>query len=168
MSDKSLEDLLAEVVEWGEETFPTVSLRAKIEHLRREVEELQKTPTAAEEIADIFMITAHIASDVGVDLNTAIADKFEVVKGREWGEPDVDGVVEHTRKDVPRYLYEDLLHVYDNWIEPLVSKSRMAALIDRGWVHKNTDGELIVWEVTHAGWTTLEDVGLVPKAHGGS
>ena len=94
----SLGALLAEVVEWGEETFPHVPLRAKIEHLRREVVELQHRPNAAEEIADIMMITAHIASDIGVDLTEAIADKFEIVKAREWGEPDADGVVEHTVK----------------------------------------------------------------------
>ena len=117
----SLGALLDEVVEWGEETFPTVTLRAKIEHLRREVVELQHRPTAAEEIADIMMITAHIASDSGIDLTQAIADKFEIVKAREWGEPDEDGVVEHTREGEPRYLFEDLLHVYDNFLNPKLS-----------------------------------------------
>ena len=177
MSDdhQGLEDLLAEVVEWGEETFPTVSLRAKIEHLRREVEELQKTPTAAEELADIMMITAHIASEVGVDLTEAIADKFEIVKKREWGEPDTDGVVEHkkvivpgdVRKNVPRYLFEDLLHVYDNFIDPKLSMGRLLSLVNRGWIYKNTEGEQIVWEVTGLGWAALENVGLVAKPHGG-
>lgn len=186
MTDKNDSDgltaLLAEVVEWGEETFPTVTLRAKIEHLRREVEELQQRPTAAEEIADILMITAHIASDVGVDLEKAIADKFEVVKAREWGEPDIDGVIEHKkktmerwieeggiRKDEPRYLFEDLLHVYDNFVSPKLSKGRMLSLVNRGWIHKEYDStlETDIWAVTGLGWAALENAGLVPKAHGG-
>jgi hypothetical protein len=176
MINTSLENLLAEIVQWGDETFPTVSLRAKIEHLRREVEELQKTPTAAEEIADIFMITAHIASEVGVDLKTAIADKFEIVKAREWGEPDAAGVVEHkksdsdriewVRKNTPRYLLEDLLHVYDNWTDPRIKLARLLDLVDRGWVYENTEGELVIWEVTGLGWSALENAGLVPKPHG--
>ena len=176
MNDKSnkkrLEDLLTEVVEWGQETFPTVSLRAKIEHLRREVLELQQQPTAAEELADIMMITAHIASDVGVDLTEAIANKFEIIKAREWEPPDADGVVEHTKKEAlrksePRYLFEDLLHVYDNWTDPHVKRNRLMSLVDRGWVYENTSGEVVIWEVTGHGWATLENVGLVPKAHGG-
>lgn len=164
---KGLEDLLAEVVEWGEETFPTVNTRAKIEHLSREVEELRQHPTAAEEIADIMMITAHIAADSGIDLKEAIADKFEIVKAREWEEPDEDGVVEHTRENEPRYLFEDLLHVYDNWSAPKLSTYRLAALISRGWVYKNTSNEVIAWEVTFAGWKVLEELKMVPKAYGG-
>ena len=43
------------------------------------------------------MLILHFAHKMGFSLRDAIRQKFEVNKGRKWGTPDKDGVVEHIR-----------------------------------------------------------------------
>lgn len=97
---RSLDQLLSEVCEWADATFPNSSPRAKVNHLHREVCELIENPSDGSEMADVVIITAHLACGQGIDLKTAIAEKFEIVKGRTWGAPDADGVIEHVREGV--------------------------------------------------------------------
>jgi hypothetical protein len=95
-----LEDVLAEVVAWGRETFPTSTDRSKIAHLRKEVDELAERPMDGTEMADVLMILAHLAGAYDVDLTTMVRHKLAVCRTRTWGAPDADGVVEHVREAV--------------------------------------------------------------------
>ena len=102
----TLDSVSRDVVAWANATFPQSSLGGKITHLEREVRELREAATTAwsppperlaEELADVFMILAHTAAFVGVDLARAVAEKLAICKTRKWGNPDADGIVEHVR-----------------------------------------------------------------------
>lgn len=93
-----LEDVLAEVVAWGRETFPSSTDQSKIAHLRKEVDELAERPMDGTEMADVLMILAHLAAAHGVDLTTTVKHKLAVCRTRTWGQPDAAGVVEHVRE----------------------------------------------------------------------
>lgn len=49
----------------------------------------------AEECADIMHLLFQVADKCGFDLLEATREKFEINKGRTWGEPDERGVVRH-------------------------------------------------------------------------
>ena len=72
--------------------------RSIVEHLSREVQELRQEPTDLEEMADVFMLLVGLSD--GRDLVGAVRAKLEKNKGRTWGQPDEDGVVEHTADGV--------------------------------------------------------------------
>ena len=63
-------------------------------------------------------------------------------------------------------MFEDLLHVYRNFTQPLLSKEKLQELVDLGWLWHNTGVEIPYWEVTHRGWRALEQVELVAKPYG--
>ena len=52
-----------------------------------------------EEAADCLILLCHHAHQCGYDLTEETLKKFEIIKDREWGEPDKDGVIEHIKKD---------------------------------------------------------------------
>jgi len=63
-------------------------------------------------------------------------------------------------------VFEDLEHVYLNFTEPKIPSDRMQELIDLGWIVLNGESEFPVWEVTHRGWETMEQLGMVAKPYG--
>lgn len=101
------------VGEWGEETFPHSTPQSCAAHLEREVRELQyelanlggrgdwqkARERAQEELADCYLLLLHLAHKLGLDLELAASVKHVINKGREWGEPDAEGVVEHVRPE---------------------------------------------------------------------
>lgn len=91
----TLDGLADEIGAWQRATFPRATPHSVTEHLRREAEELCRTPTDAEEIADVFMLVVGAARAAGHDLAAAARAKLEKNKRRVWGTPDADGVVEH-------------------------------------------------------------------------
>lgn len=93
-----LEDVLAEVVAWGRETFPTSTDAAKTLHLLEEVQELHEHPNDPNEMADVAMILAHLAASKGVDLAQAVAHKLSVCRTRVWEQADHQGVIRHVRE----------------------------------------------------------------------
>lgn len=95
-------DVVAEYLEWAEQTFPVATVDSIVEHLRREVAELVDDPTDPAEIADVLSLTFHLAYVAGVDPTKALAAKLEINKAREWGKPDAAGVVEHVREEEAR------------------------------------------------------------------
>lgn len=86
------------VGEWAAITFPTSSDDSRIEHIRREIEELQSKPSDPLEAADIFLLLLHHAHMNGYDLMTAAKKKFEIIKKRKWHEPDEKGVMHHIKE----------------------------------------------------------------------
>jgi NTP pyrophosphatase (non-canonical NTP hydrolase) len=85
----------AEIVHWATKTFPTASNHSRVQHIKKEVEELEAEPQDPNEMADILILLIHHAAANGVDIFTAVEDKFKILKTRKWGAPDKDGVVEH-------------------------------------------------------------------------
>jgi NTP pyrophosphatase (non-canonical NTP hydrolase) len=93
--DARLAELVREIGVWNRETFPTVTLKAKAEHLRREAIELAQDLNDENEMADIFILLAGIVDYLGVDLAQAVEKKMAKNRKRKWGPPDEHGVVEH-------------------------------------------------------------------------
>lgn len=87
-----------EVGDWSRETFKLQTPASKIEHLRREVEELGKDPADAGEMADCLILLCGIAELAGVDLLAAAQAKMVVNRAREWGAPDETGVCSHVEE----------------------------------------------------------------------
>ena len=96
-----LEAVTAEYLAWADETFPEATPASCVEHLRREVKELQQRPSEPEELADAAMLVFHAAHKAGVDLVAALQSKLETNRAREWGELDEHGVREHVRGVAP-------------------------------------------------------------------
>lgn len=76
---------------------------APLWHMKKEIDECLETPTL-EEYSDLQLLLldsfrkAH--EDKSVDeLFDASMDKISVLKKREWGEPDENGVIEHKKDD---------------------------------------------------------------------
>ena len=93
----TLESVLAESIRWAAETFAHQTATSKIEHLRREAIELSEAPASETEWADILILLAGIAHLRGVSLAAIVARKLAVLRIRTWGQPDLQGVVEHIR-----------------------------------------------------------------------
>jgi hypothetical protein len=82
--------------EWSQKTFPTQCNTSLIEHLRRELKELEESGDP-EEAADCFLLLLSYAHVNGFDLFEAAVAKYWVNQTRQWGKPDEQGVVEHVR-----------------------------------------------------------------------
>lgn len=91
-----LDGLQAEIGAWGDKTFPKSTFRSVLAHLKKEIGELL-TEENAVEAADCAMLLIHYSHKQGFSLRDEIRKKFEINKGRTWGTPDKDGVVEHVR-----------------------------------------------------------------------
>lgn len=91
------------VGKWSLATFgPGIRLKEHVEHMRRELIELQATlgmdrEAAENEMADVYILLMGLANRVGVDLEVAAEKKFKEVQRRKWKAPDADGVVEHVK-----------------------------------------------------------------------
>jgi hypothetical protein len=94
---------------WQAETFPDATASSKVQHLKEEVEELSIDVaidgTEKElEFADCFLLLFGAAAKSGMSYESicqAIDRKMEINKKRQWGKPDVNGVVKHV-KDMER------------------------------------------------------------------
>ncbi len=93
-----LELVMAEATAWADETFPNATAHSRAAHLLKEAKELAAHPTDPAEMADIALLLGHLAAGVGVNLAEAAARKLAVNRARQWGKPDVEGVVEHVRE----------------------------------------------------------------------
>lgn len=104
-----------EIGEWGNRTFTKATEHSIIAHLRREVEEVQKSvdllgrdlPEGIRkqmreelgfELADCYMLLLHLAHRNRVDLVHFANIKFEINQARQWGQPDSEGVCEHIKE----------------------------------------------------------------------
>jgi len=117
-----LQSLMNEISEWSDKEFNEGIFSHERSlpisyHLKKEVEELicalsdffsedkskdisVKMENVGEEIADVFMLLLDCATHMGYDaddLVTVAFNKLETNKGRQWGEPDENGVVEHIK-----------------------------------------------------------------------
>jgi NTP pyrophosphatase (non-canonical NTP hydrolase) len=91
---KTLSDIQAELAAWAAEAVPDADHLAK---MREEFDELLDKPGNAHEMADLFMALLVHASSCGVDIEAAVMEKLQIVKGRTYGAPDENGVARHIR-----------------------------------------------------------------------
>ncbi len=89
------------VSEWAGRVFPQSTQQCRLEHLGRELKELEADPTSGEEMADMGLILLHMAQEAGVDLGVEMRKKHEINQWRKWGQPDAQGVVHHVEETVP-------------------------------------------------------------------
>lgn len=118
-----LQKLMDDVSEWSDATFGAMQRNpAIVWHLKKEVDELiqaldythalgvDESVGAGEfgrqlsktkmEYADCFMLLLDSAHHFGLTAENLLEltrEKLEINKKREWGKPDVNGVVEHVR-----------------------------------------------------------------------
>jgi len=94
------------VTEWQRDTFGKATALSKLYHLKEEVEELISDIENGRdakwfEFADCFILLFGAAASDGMSYENCcdcIEDKFDILKSREWGEPDENGVVKHVKK----------------------------------------------------------------------
>ena len=99
-SDSSLilDALIARVAEFQQRRFPDQSVAAKMNHLKREADEVGKNPGDRLEWADVFLLLLGglWKQDMTFDdLLIAAHQKMDINNDRQWGEPDADGVHHH-------------------------------------------------------------------------
>lgn len=93
------------ITEWQNKTFGKASVLAKIEHLKEEIEELEKEflendnkIAKEDEFADCFILLFGAASAFGMsykDISDCIDSKMKVNYKRKWGKPNEKGVINH-------------------------------------------------------------------------
>ena len=94
-----------QVGEWGERTFPHATLSSIFNHMAEEVAELLEairacdTDNIMEELADVQLMSIHIAHKLNRPLIDAVVNKFNECQTREWGEPDELGIVRHIKQE---------------------------------------------------------------------
>jgi len=103
----TLQDWQLFVGRWSVSTFPDATPTSQLNHLNREVQELQKAEAgwegnpkaskqeAAQEAADCALLLFGYAHRRGFDLEAAALEKHRANQRRDWGPPDEDGVSEH-------------------------------------------------------------------------
>ena len=91
------QELQHQIKVWADQTFAKGTLQGRINHIKRELKEIEDNPSNPEEYADVLIILCHMAASNGVDLYEATVKKFAIVQTRVWGEPDAEGVIEHVR-----------------------------------------------------------------------
>lgn len=100
---KELQDLIDNIAEWSDSVFGTGrNPTAPLHHLKEEVDETIKEPYDDSEYADMLMLILDAYRMKGGNAKELIEytyNKLEINKNkREWGEPDINGVVKHIKK----------------------------------------------------------------------
>lgn len=104
MIPRDYDALFRRITEWADKTFPGSRMLGKALHLKEEAGELVRAveiggqASIADELADVFLIAIHLASQADVDVYETIERKFQTVQQRKWLPPDAYGVVRHDRR----------------------------------------------------------------------
>lgn len=117
--NKKIQQLMTEQSTWSDRTFNNGSndilrVSAISYHLQKESKELtgaiesylnnssdDNFRALTEELADVGLLLLDVLSHLGLSfesLYSFMVEKHEVNKGRTWGDPDSNGVIEHIRK----------------------------------------------------------------------
>ena len=93
-----MNEIQASINRWQNETFThQQTITGLLNHLTKEVIELLDKPTS-EEAADCAILLFGLAGRMGFDLLDEVAKKMAINEVRSWGEPDEEGVIEHTER----------------------------------------------------------------------
>jgi len=102
-----MEEIYINWTAWAKGQFPDQTAKGKINHLRKEVEELACSAESCKsdivEIADCIGLLFSICEIEGYkfdDLSNALKSKLEINKHREWpAKPNEDGSFAHLKND---------------------------------------------------------------------
>lgn len=74
------------------------TLEGKLEHLKEEVEDLQRNPYDINSLADVYILLLCVTKDVDfniAEIQEAIKAKQAINESRDWGTPDERGIIRH-------------------------------------------------------------------------
>jgi len=108
---KEFQELIDEIMDFQKKTFPTSTSISKLYHLEKEIPELidelakvyhnsGDNKVIEMEYADAFLLLIGSAANYGLTADhiaSAIRQKIEINKKRNWGNPDKNGVVQHLK-----------------------------------------------------------------------
>lgn len=95
-----------DVVKWQRDTFPGSHVYSKLQHLKKEIKEVETAKSfdeAKEELADCFILLMGACDSLGLNysgITEAIQNKMRTNKLRKWGTPDENGVVLHIKNEM--------------------------------------------------------------------
>lgn len=98
---RSLQELQDVQAAWVADTFPGITTKNKLDHLRKEIDEIESNPSDVAEYADAIMILTSAAHGEGISVEAitkAAWEKIEINKTRKWAQGR-DGVFEHKREN---------------------------------------------------------------------
>lgn len=78
------------VLTWADTTFPDMTPRSLLAHVREEIDELERAcrdddpDEIAAEAGDIGLMLIHLLGDLGISLDAAIKTKFETASKRKY------------------------------------------------------------------------------------
>lgn len=90
-----------EFSEWAFETFKGQKIDGKLKHMKKEIDEIIENPDDIIEWADVMLLFLNASKQQGLDMDQildACKEKFEIIKKREWQEPDEDGTIQHKQQ----------------------------------------------------------------------
>lgn len=93
-----IDNLQFDLTEWANSIFTQSTLSSRLNHLRSELEEVEKDPKDILEWADVLTLYMNAAANEGfkmTEILIAVEDKFEINRNRQWGKPNELGYVEH-------------------------------------------------------------------------
>lgn len=91
----NIDGLASEVFEWAEATFPGRTDATMALKLYKEIGEMIESGGDPLEVADVFILVLDYAARKGVHLGTAIPEKLEINKNRQWTIDPNTGVSHH-------------------------------------------------------------------------
>jgi NTP pyrophosphatase (non-canonical NTP hydrolase) len=83
-TDLTFEQLHMAFVKWEQRTFPDETPEELYKHLREECEELIAAPTDPHEYADVILTVLALAEKHGIEVVSALRDKFAINIARDW------------------------------------------------------------------------------------
>lgn len=112
---------------WAEKTFPKSTPETIVSHLKEEILEVAEAVNLgnrvpcknidgiSEEMADVILLLFHLAHKKGIDLGSAIIDKFEKNQKRIWStEPTKGGHFKHIEEGQNKEKEQFLNQIIDS------------------------------------------------------
>ena len=100
IDDKEMQAVMDNWAKWERDTFPQATTSSRLHHLLTEVKELLDKPGDLMEYADAMALLGLAARSQGYSLShifNGMRTKLVINKGRQWGEPNDKGFVEHVK-----------------------------------------------------------------------
>lgn len=98
----SLDSITKEVWQWQTQFDGRASISGVLNHLKNEIKEFEETQVGTEEqekeFADLYILLMHLAALCDIDVRTAVANKLDQVKKRDYSaQPDEQGCITHKK-----------------------------------------------------------------------
>jgi hypothetical protein len=98
----SLDTITHEIWEWQQQFDGRASIPGVINHLKNEISEFEATEIGSDErdkeFADLYILLMHLAALSNIDVRSAVANKLETVRKRDYSaQPDAQGCITHKK-----------------------------------------------------------------------